>query len=89
MNKLEEKLKELGYKFIEDYFTGGSQKFCRKEIVKNDVIIGIYTNKEKTKIEDYEVEGYIFIETQDEIDKLQQAFDIMQKDLEVLKEYEN
>ena len=88
MSRLEEKLIELGYRFIEDYFTGGTQKFCQKEIVKNDVIIGIYTNKEKTKIEDYEVEGYIFIDTQQQIDNLQQAFNEMQKDLEVLRNVE-
>ena len=88
MERLEKKLQELGYRFIEDYFTGGTQKFCQKEIVKNDVIIGIYTNKEKTKIEDYEVEGYICIDTQQQIDNLQQAFNEMQKDLAILKEIE-
>lgn len=76
MSKLEEKLIELGYKeFVEEWYI--------KRIDNAEIHIYIGMKKIASDI-DYKK----LISTQQDLDNLQQAFDIMQKDLEELKKYE-
>lgn len=88
MTKLEEKLQELGYEF--DHY----EIFTRKNVYKKLIgdidssIIFIYTNKDINEITTYYVINGI-VKSQIHINNLQQAFNEMQKDLEVLREYEN
>ena len=80
MTKLEEKLIELGYERCSYYkyekkFETYCEMFCEvdiKEKPKGRLRLGIYD----------------WIYTQQDIDNLQQAFNEMQKDLEVLKKHE-
>lgn len=79
MTKLEEKLIELGYE--ECLWEKGKWDNKKYNIV-------IFTNEEITKIEDY----YAFsnqIRKQTTIDFTQASFNEMQRDLEVLREYES
>ena len=81
MTKLEEKLIQLGY-----------------EVENDDEIGSIYTKKMNlfetlviTVIKNYNPTGYVWTETrayckQEYINNLQQAFNQLQKDLEVLKD---
>lgn len=89
MTKLEQKLSEFGYEekklselvYEYDYLTHYS-KYCGNY----KMIIGLYAKK---RIENYYVEGYHFnFKNQAQIDNLQQAFNELQKDLEILKECE-
>lgn len=76
MTKLEKKLKELGYKeFVEEWYI--------KRIDNAEIHIYIGMKKIASDI-DYKK----LISTQQDIDNLQQAFNVMQKDLEELKKYE-
>ena len=91
MTKLEEKLIELGYERKEFLYVW----FC-KRITLNDLNFYIVISIKDNKITNYRVyintigNQYIPIITdQHEIDTLQQTFNIMQKDLEVLREYES
>lgn len=89
MTKLEEKLKELGYeKDLSISF--------RKTIIISQMEFVILLYFKNKKIKEYKLFVYNkecggvvpIIKIQQDIDNLQQAFDIMQKDLEVLREYE-
>lgn len=83
MTKLEQKLIELGYVYIQhnDYF---KKQFTRY------IYISIELDNNKLKVNDYGVDYKTeYFRKQHQLDKLQQAFNEMQKDLEVLKEYEN
>lgn len=88
MTKLEEKLIELGYelKRIEE---NTENEFIASKSVNcdGDIVMGIWENKIKC----YYLYTYFckHIFRQDTIDNLQQAFNVMQKDLEELKKYEN
>ena len=82
MTKLEEKLIELGYKPYEYFMLIHS--FIKIYNDKWNVIIE--TGMDKTHV----IECYVDLDgtaiyTQQDIDNLQQAFDEMQKDLEILK----
>lgn len=84
MPKLEEKLLELGYRINHDYPSWDDEKqYCKlfeditliiiaTDLIKNSWITPYYKN----------------IYTQQDIDDLQQAFNILKHDLEVLREYE-
>ena len=86
MNKLEQKLIELGYKPYEHFMLIHS-------------FIKIYNDKWNLIIETgwdetYVIECYVDLDgtaiyTQQDIDNLQQAYNTMQKDLQELKKYEN
>lgn len=86
MTKLEEKLIELGYE--------EQPKYNSKQIIilyLKDMFYGlaIYYNSVTNKIVDNLVlTNGKCVRTQKDIDYLQQAFNTMQKDLEVLKQYE-
>ena len=84
MTKLEGKLFELGYKqdpFISTNFYGQ---------IKNDWRFhkDIFLNDKLTKVKAYKVTPFCAFRTQQDIDDLQQAFNELQKDLEILKECE-
>ena len=86
MTKLEKKLQELGYKSITKLgcFTTVYAKYNATHppiIIKVSYLV-------RFKIEDYYVDDNREIRTQQGVDNLQLALDVMQKDLEVLKEYE-
>lgn len=78
MTKLEEKLIELGYESDSKYM------YC-KSLDRCYILIIIYENM----IINYGVSSTDFICHNEDIDNLQQAYNEMHKDLEVLKEYEN
>ena len=78
MTKLEEKLIELGYEL--DLRT----KKCIKRL-KNNIALCIYITPEKL-IGGVEYDRFFMYQFQ--LDNLQQAFNQLQKDLEVLKEHE-
>ena len=81
MTKLEEKLLELGYERVRLQFSNIS---IYNKIGKHALfVIKILENE----IFDYHLHKNIH--NQNDIDNLQQAFNEMQKDLEVLKDYEN
>ena len=82
MTKLEQKLQELGYEYIKhnDYFKKQYSRF---------IYISIELDKDKLKVNDYGVDYKTnYLKKQSQIDNLQLAFNVMQKDLEVLKQYE-
>ena len=81
-SKLEEKLIELGYEY--EYFESYIKHFNR--FVKIDINLTI--DKEKINCFSVEYDACHFTR-QKQIDNLQQAFDVMTRDLEILKEYEN
>lgn len=81
MTKLEEKLKELGY---EHTHVNGH---WYKEYDGNKSIF-IYTDEHYEKIRYYYIHFYSFIECQNDIDEIQQAFNEMQKDLQKLTKEE-
>ena len=83
MSRLEEKLIELGYRKISYY------NFIRyKKETKCHCIIFEVSKQREVKIQDnYILSNYFY--KQQEIDNLQQAFNEMQKDLEVLRNVES
>lgn len=81
---LKEKFKELGYTKLNTYYNSLYEKS-----IFNLVTINIKTNKKCTKIIDFEVDGYRFIDKQSQLDENQKAFNVMQKDLEELKNVES
>ena len=86
MTKLEQKLIELGYEIYLKEFNTVS-KLAYKTINKYDIKLRL--NKEITKIYAFGVVDEcteLYINSQEQIDNLQQAFNIMQKDLEILKQ---
>ena len=82
MTKLEEKLIELGY--VEDKCYSN----VYKKIENKNIFIIRLNYKNRNKIDYICIENAYYIETQQDIDHLQQAFNQLQNDLEVLKEYE-
>lgn len=90
MTKLEEKLVELGYEVQESMRE--DRKFCFKKLEYS--FITIYTNEKITKV--FSKESYVScIDTrfylkdyEKRSNDLQLAFNVLQNDLEVLKEYE-
>ena len=80
MTKLEEKLIELGYEYHELY------NIWEKEILNHIIHIMLSDGQ----IHHNEVVNHqnIIVINQQQIDNLQQAFNEMQKDLEILKECE-
>ena len=80
MTKLEEKLIELGYK---QFAKIGYEKFCQS----TRIVIGVNSKTKEIygKIKD----NFNYIDKDYQINELVSAFNIMQKDLEVLKEYES
>ena len=87
MTKLEEKLLKLGYKkcHSRDYNFEGLTSYLK--LIPNNHIV-IFVNKESGCIDYHKVIPFHDFQIQEDIDNLQQAFNEMQKDLEVLKEYE-
>ena len=80
MTKLEEKLKELGYE---------ERDYIHKVFSKNLFPYLIFIKLENDKISNYAINYCWFsISSQRDMDELQQAFNIMQKDLEELRMYE-
>lgn len=80
MTKLEQKLIELGYELNGEY---NYYNVYRKRISSNDLFVEVYHNLSL----DYCIDvGYVY--SQQDINDLQQAFNVMQKDLEILKECE-
>ena len=80
MTKLEQKLLELGYRYVEciNCFGKKHSKF---------ISIFIELNKDKSKVNDYDVEYTTYrFKKQEQIDNLQQAFNQLQSDLKELKE---
>ena len=79
MNKLEEKLKELGYEkvFYDEY-----EKIMS---FKQEIKICIRLTNFGEKIKEYVLIGFREKTKQSQLDLEQQAFNEMQKDLEVLK----
>lgn len=88
MNKLEEKLEELGYEFDTFYF----HKCIHMNLSKFEIVL-YFKNKNlfEYKLFMYsETDGFIpYIKTQQDISDLQQAFNEMERDLEILKGVEN
>lgn len=82
MNKLEEKLIELGYKYNK-YVNCFSKKYSGFI----SIFIELIENKSKTGNYFVEYPTYLF-NKQEQIDNLQQAFNEMQNDLAILKECE-
>lgn len=82
MTKLEEKFIELGYEL---YYQSADDTVYRKELIIGTFHIIIDT-KTKKSIANYI--DKIIIRTQQDIDEVQQAFNVMEKDLEELKKYE-
>ena len=79
MTKLEQKLIELGY---EKYICADNFKLYIKTINRYDLEIAIKNNEE---IIHHRIGIDIFLCEQEEIDEIQQAFNQLQQDLEVLK----
>lgn len=84
MNRLEEKLIELGLK--EKLIKLGYEAICCNCDIWNKENIQIITFY--GKIQNYCVITSNNIHRQQDIDDLQQAFNVLQNDLEVLREYE-
>lgn len=82
MTKLEEKLIELGY---EQY---GDTRLYSKNFLETDKEIVIVLNYERNEINIYKVFCPSSFYKQEQMNNLQQAFNEMQKDLEMLKKYE-
>lgn len=88
MNKLEEKLIELGYnKCYYDNFTKQTTYYKNNEYLEITIVVNwnAYGNKIVRSGVEYWTKMF---STQQQIDDLQKAFNQLQKDLEVLKEYE-
>lgn len=83
MNKLEQKLIELGYEQYAD------TRLYSKKISETDNEIIIVLTYERNEIDIYKVFCPSSFSKQQQIDYLQQAFNVMQKDLEVLKNVED
>ena len=86
MSKLEQKLQELGYGL--EYHRRYWRKFVINDFASNDQTqIIIFIDNTKRKIEKYGVypNQYELISIDSQLNILQQAFNIMQRDLEVLE----
>ena len=80
MTKLEQKLQELGYE----------QQKLYKQLFEKEFNCAlhktIFLNDQLTKVKGHKISPYGAFRTQQDIDNLQQAFNEMQRDLEILKE---
>ena len=85
MTKLEEKLIELGYCYAFD----NSEGYLYVKSPNKKYIFNVLLSYSKRRIENYDMLSVYDIHSQKDIDNLQQAFDEMQKDLEILKEIKN
>ena len=83
MTKLEKKLVELGY--LRMVNTKTYSKYAKS---LNDIPILIKYRKETNDITWKIKDVFNFISYQFQLDNIQQAFNVLQNDLEVLKEYE-
>ena len=84
MTKLEEKLIQLGYECVSYEYMSKLERY--EKVINNSVIYFYIRDNEIVMYGVYPTCDYQF---QYEIDDLQEALDQLQKDLEVLKEYEN
>lgn len=82
MTKLEQKLVELGY--VEGIFQNRYIKYYQQ--TDNYILIQLSSDKEEIKWHHLYCQSSF--DKQEHIDSLQQAFNEMQKDLEILKECE-
>lgn len=85
MTKLEEKLIELGYEKREVFYQNNDiyrTKYIKSVNNVSYIEINVYENYTCSVINEYSITD------QSIIDKIQQSFNTMQKDLEVLKQYE-
>lgn len=82
MNKLEQKLVELGYE------KGFPLRTFSKYLKDKCCVIYITLNCEANEIINSYIHNIVYVITQQDIDNLQQAFNVLQNDLEVLREYE-
>ena len=87
MTKLEEKLIGLGY--IHRYNPHHQLTEFFKNIRFSEYCLRITHKLDLDIIIESEVSTMYAIQTQQDIDNLQQAYNILQSDLEVLKEYES
>lgn len=85
MTKLEEKLLKLGYKSV---IPNNWYKLTRHKFVKRIVLSNGKIEKDKCGVQWVKRDCNNFYKTQQDIDKLQQAFNQLQNDLKELKEYE-
>ena len=86
MSRLGKALKKLGYDITYDYRYGKTLERT-KEVCSHYVCF--YVDLREEKITSYCVKLQTFtIEEQFDIDMFQEAYDVMQKDLEILKECE-
>lgn len=85
MTKLEQKLIELGYYLIQD---AGETVAASKTVFvcETDITIRIDENK---IVDSWVVSNNRHYPNQTRLNNLQQTFNILQQDLEALKEYEN
>ena len=81
MTKLEQKLLELGYEYI------NNSRWVKDYDGNKNIFIN--TNENHNKIKDYYIHFYSFVECQQDINDLQQAFNQLQNDLKELKQVEN
>ena len=82
MTKLEQKLIELGYRYKNLTYSG--YFFSR---MYNEIEICLFF-KDESEVSKAYISTPFIIETQQQIDNLQQAFNQLQNDLKELKEYE-
>lgn len=83
MTKLEQKLIQLGYK---DVYFGNWHKVTKHKFVKKIVVLNNEINTDKCGVYWIKKSSNRLYTTQQDIDNLQQAFNQLQQDLEVLKE---
>lgn len=87
MTKIEQKLIELGYEPYE--FTYGKYvKVIIKNAFMSETALIIRLENMNNKIKEGYIIQHVPIKSQQDIDNLQQAYNQVQSDLEVLKEYE-
>lgn len=87
MTKLEQKLLDLGYDYVSNTLSNCPRYSKGITLNKKQYELCIVTSKEKTKIYFNAVYAeYYSFKTQQDIDNLQQAFNQLQKDLELLNE---
>lgn len=84
MTKLEEKLIQFGY--VRYDLAGFGHYYSKK--LGNEIEMVIYYDDEEDFITHYCIKKEYSFYNQQDIDNLQQAFNILQKNLKELKEYE-
>ena len=86
MTKLEQKLIELKYENRPNLCGIGLENQWSKYFDAGEIIIEL--DEEEKQVIDYYVKPYRIIRTEQDLKTYKQAFDEMQKDLEILKECE-